>query len=231
MNAQRRNRKYWEGVLGEKDSEIEHLNERVQALEEEGRSLREECENKRNEIIKLEDSVEAEQEKVDTLSVENTSLKEQVDSFQTKKLADAFEKAGAEYRRDRDKWLRATVSMTMLAFGVSLLYFWYSIQYDIGWESKLNLLTASSVIIYALYFCARQYSLYRNLSIDMKHRQVLAQSYYNVLRSVEDQEIRPLLATKVVEFITTPPHTKEDKMNTPLEIVANTISGGMDKAQ
>ena len=231
MSAQRRNKKYWEQLLSGKEGEIEHLDTKVKTLEEERESLREENKNKDTEIRNLTNDIESERSEVDNLSDENISLKKQIDIFQTKKLADAFEEAGFGYKGNRDKWLGATTFTALMAFAVSVLYFFYCVKYDISWESRLSGLTITGVVVYALYFCARQYSLYRNLFIDMKHRQVLAQSYYNVLRSVEDQEIRPLLASKVVEFITTPPHTKEDKMGTPLEIVANAVSGGMNKIQ
>ncbi len=231
MNAQRRNREYWEQLLSGKEGKIEHLDAKVKALEEERESLREENKNKDTEIGNLTNEIKSKRSEVDNLSDKNVSLKKQIDIFQTKKLADAFEKAGSGYREDRDKWLRATTFMVLMTFAISVLYFFYCVKYNISWEFRLSGLTITGVAVYALYFCARQYSLYRNLFIDMKHRQVLAQSYYNVLRSVEDQEIRPLLASKVVEFITTPPHTKEDKMGTPLEIVANAVSGGMNKIQ
>ncbi len=221
--------KYWKGIVAAKDAKNEKLEERVQSLSEDNESLYKECSDKDGEINSLRDSVASKDTKIEELVAENNFLKEEADSFQTKRLADAFEKAGVEYEGDSKRWLHVTAFMLLLAFAVALLCFHYSIVYSINWEGRLYLLPVSGVVVYALYFCARQYSLYRNLCIDMKHRQVLAQSYYNILRSTEDEEIRPILASKVVEFITTPPHTKEDKMGTPLEIITDIASKGMSK--
>ena len=69
---------------------------------------------------------------------------------------------------------------------------------------------------FMLFFFNKQYYIYRNLYIDMKHRKTLAQSYYNILRSADDESIRPHLAKKVIEYITTPPQMREDKIRTPL---------------
>ena len=155
---------------------------------------------------------------------EKNNLQNQIDVQETKKLAKAFEDTGNEYLKKEKFYYWAVVIVTAITFILSIAYFLYSHKNNLDWLDKSNSLSILGIIIFALYFVTKQYSAYRNLHIDMKHRQTLAQSYYNIINNVEDEKIKPELATKVVELLTTPPHIKEDKMGPPWEIIKDQIN-------
>ena len=215
-------------------------------LIEENERLARELEEETKENKCLSESLEKSKELSDSLKTENEQLKEskqeltterdelqkQIDEKEIKHLAEAYEVSAKEYRKRTNKMLRSTTSTLVVILAVSSFYFIQSIIPS--WESllidRLNFYPIILVLFVAFFFLSKQYSFYRNLFVDMKHRQTLAQTYYNILRSVEDENIKSILAEKVVAFITTPtPHVKEDKIGTPLEAINDFISKYLSK--
>ena len=181
------------------------------------------------EVWELSASLEKEKETSKVLRAANNEKQSQIDKQETKKLAEAFERGEKEYGNRESLW-ETTVFWVVLSFLPILIIILFSFEYfQVALQTRISFLSPSVLAAFFIWFCVKQYSFYRNLRVDMNHRKILAQSYYNVLRSSEDQDISPILAEKVVEFLVTPPHTKEDKMGTPLESIlksASTIHGG-----
>ena len=142
-------------------------------------------------------------------------------------MAGAFERGEKEYGKLESLWVKAVFGVLLWLLPILIAILFSFDYFQVALETRISFLSLSALAVFFIWFCVKQYSFYRNLRVDMNHRKILAQSYYNVLRSSEDEDIRPILAEKVVEFLVTPPHTKEDKMGTPLEsIIKSTIHGG-----
>ena len=179
------------------------------------------------EILDLSASLEKEEKTSKVLRAANNEKQSQIDEQETKKMAEAFERGEKEYGKRESLWEKTVLKVVkyFLPILIAILFSFELLQAPL--ETRISFIPLSILAAFFIWFCVKQYSFYRNLRVDMNHRKILAQSYYNVLRSSEDQDIRPLLAEKVVEFLVTPPHTKEDKMGTPLgSIIKSTIQGG-----
>ena len=59
----------------------------------------------------------------------------------------------------------------------------------------------------------------------MYHRYILARSYKALLEDGSDRyDLKAQMVKKIVDFIASPPHTKEEKDQSPLEVIANIIN-------
>ena len=179
------------------------------------------------EILDLSASLEKEEKTSKVLRAANNEKQSQIDEQETKKMAEAFERGEKEYGKRESLWEKTVLKVVKYFLPILIVILFSFELLQVPLETRISFLSLSILGAFFIWFCVKQYSFYRNLRVDMNHRKILAQSYYNVLRSSEDQDIRPLLAEKVVEFLVTPPHTKEDKMGTPLEsIIKSAIHGG-----
>ena len=213
------------------EAEQSQLNDKISLLEEELATAKKEIEERDSQITEYQREAEDRQTKHAGLTIQFSKLKEdkqalekKLDAQEVKMLASSFEDTEVKYKEEVfiwSKWLFLVTSLSLFIIIVALALFDYL---DLPLRSRLSFYAVSGILIYAIIFCSKQYSFYRNLMVDMRHRKTLAQSYYNILRSVEDEPIKARLAEEVIKFITTPPHTKEDKMNTPLEIISDVVS-------
>ena len=189
----------------------------------------EEVKELNTKVSELSDWLEEERRTSEDLRVENNKKQSQIDEQETKKLAEAFEQGEKEYAEHESSW-KDIVFLAIIGVVGVLSFMLISFELtQVSLETRINSISLSVLVVFVIWFCVKQYSFYRNLRVDMNHRKILAQSYYNILSSSEDEDVRSILAEKVVEFLVTPPHTKEDKMGTSLESIiksASTIHGG-----
>lgn len=181
------------------------------------------------EVSTLQKSNDESQKQINDLKNEKGDLQQQLDENETKRLAEAFAVVADKYEEKQDSYMNWVKWGVITIASVGVIYFGIATIFTLGWNNKLNFLSFYGMLVFGLYFLVRQYSFYRNLFVDMRHRQTLAQSYYNILRSVEDKAILPQLAEKTVAFLTTPPHVKEDDLGAPMDALTNSIKDIGDK--
>ena len=213
-------------------AEISHFKNRIAELVSRGNQLQNERDqlSKEKEVLisekeRLDNNNNLKTEKIKELGEYNTNLKKQIDENEVKLLASAFANAEEVYNIVSKKWenyLFLSIAITFILYSLGIYILISSSEIDP--ISRISFYAVAGILIFYITFCAKQHSFYRNLLTDMRHRRVLAQSYYNIIRSVEDVEIKPKLAEKVIDYITTPPHSKEDEMNTPLDLVKGSVS-------
>ena len=101
---------------------------------------------------------------------------------------------------------------------------------EVGWDDRINFLPIYLTLLFALYFVAKQYSYYRNLHIDMAHRGRLVDGYTAIFNSTEKIGIKDKMGQSIVDYIASPPHTKEEKTDkNPLEVITNIINQDRNK--
>lgn len=210
------------------EDENNSFREKNEELLEKNKKLSSDFDNLQESLEQLEDdnikSKEANQEKDDMISQINSEkevLQEKIDEAEVKRLASAFEESAEEYSKERDFAFDKLTDFASLVLVFVVGFFIVSFIFlDLEWIDRFNLLPVFGISIFILNFYAKQHSLYRGLYVDMKYRQTLAQSYYNVLRSIqekdgddaENENIKPMLSEEVIKRITAPPQVNIEKI-------------------
>lgn len=215
------------------EKELVAMTDERNKLKKQNTALEENAQKNQEKIKELDDAAAENEEKITKLETdfkelktENKTLKKKVDANETKRLAESYEKVSDIYEKKCSSHVKYISGMIFIILILGGGYFFIDIKNNYDWATKLNFLSFYGVLVFVLYFLVRQYSFYRNLFVDMRHRQTLAQGYYNILRSVEDESILPQLSEKTIDFLTTPPHVREDDMGTPVDLLKKL----MDKA-
>lgn len=176
--------------------------------------------NNHNKITNLESQVETlkgeiydEREKIrlqkEEFDNENASLKitikeqrDQLDAIELKKLAVAYEKQELVYKGDANFWawwilgiILCFILSTIIAVNISQSKIWYE---------RFEYYVVDLILLTALWFSSSQYSDFIKLRNDYANRKTLAQSFNNILNSLEDQDIKTKFIEKTTEILCTP---------------------------
>lgn len=189
----------WKEKLNNQTSEFEG---KIKALEEE----------KDFKILDLE-----EEKKV--LHKECENKQRQIDFQETKKLAKAYEDQKKEYKSNSVMWfnhLTFIVSILAISTFTSFIY-----ARRVVWYERLEYYLIDFILISAVWFCAKQYSYYIKLYSDFANRQALAQSYYNIINSTEDVDIKERFVEKAADVLCMH-NSIEHRDNLPIEKLLST---------
>lgn len=173
---------------------------RIVELENQVSNLKEkiELQEKENEVVKEEMFNELDEDRRN-LKSETDSLRKQVqekqnqlDKRELRKLASEYERQENDYRADQSSWLKYVVAGFALvvlsaSFSVFVSFEFHASQ---NWGDKIDYYFINIALVTYLVFALRQYSAYKDLRIDYANRKTIAQSYFNILNSAEDEVIK-----------------------------------------
>ena len=126
--------------------------------------------------------------KMKKLNNQNTKLQNELNTKETKKLAQAYEDQKKEYKIAKDNWLEMTIGALILHSGsvfTTALFFLHS---NGAWHDRIYIYAANIIIGSIGWFCAKNYSLTSNLYSEFANKQAIAQSYSNILETIDDEE-------------------------------------------
>ncbi len=185
--------------------EIENLNNKNSEL----LKLKEEESNNKLKVFEL---------KVNELENQNNEKQKQLNLQETKKLAKAYENQKAEYEKKSEDWAGRLLVATFLLIISTIISI--NISYGKAWYDRFEFYLIDIIFISAVWFCVSQYSYYVKLYADFANRQVLAQSYYNIINSTEDVIIKDKFLDKATEVLCSK-NNIDHKDNLPTEKIIN----------
>lgn len=192
--------------------EIEDLNNKNAEL----LRIKEEEFNNKRQI--LDDEIGSLKLRINELESQNEEKQKQLNLQETKKLAKAYEDQKIEYRGKSEIWAKGLLFAAILltiSTGVSIYF-----SHGKVWHDRFEFYIIDIIFVSAVWFCASQYSYYVKLYSDFTNRQVLAQSYYNIINNTEDTQIKDKFLDKATEVLCSK-NGIDHKDNLPVEKILN----------
>ncbi len=124
--------------------------------------------------------------RIKKLQSEKDAKQKQLDERELKKLAEAYSDQEKEYDKEARKWLKYLLYgfvFWLLTTGVVLLW-----KNGNEWIAKLPYLVLDIIPISAMWFCIAEFSYYSKLRNDYANRKTIAQSYHNIINSINEGE-------------------------------------------
>ncbi len=121
------------------------------------------------------------------LKEKNLLQNEQLNKKELKKLAAAYAEEEGCYKTDSSfwgKWILGIITLIVISYFVSF-YFSYSKL----WYDKFEYYIVEVILFSGLWFCSSRYSDSINSKKDYGNRKTLAQSFSNILNSLEENEV------------------------------------------
>lgn len=186
-------------------TEIENLNNRNSELLN---TKETEFNNKLNEL----------ESNISELEDQDNKKQKQLDLQETKKLAKAYEDQKIEYKSKSEIWAKILLwAAILLTISTGLLIY---LSYGKAWYDRFEFYIIDIIFISAVWFCVNQYSYYVKFYTDFANRQVLAQSYYNIINNTEDVIIKDKFLDKAMEVLCSK-NNIDHKDNLPAEKIIN----------
>lgn len=208
---------------------IKNLEQKIETLEAEKindktekQDLVNEYEKKIN-VLKDEHSSEIEEleQQVESLTKENKDKQDQINKDELKKLAKAYLDQENNYKEERNNWF-TYVKISFILLLVSVLI---SVIMSIGqnWYDRLEYYFINFVSLTFLVFSLKQYSYYNKLKTDYANRKTIAQSYHNILSSVEDVDIKENFVNKAVDVLVAKSEVSDEANTIPEKVLEGVI--------
>ena len=121
------------------------------------------------------------------LKEEISSKNKELDKKELKKLARAYEDQEVLYKEDVLFWFRCVSFVSLSIFIVTALAIYLS--HGKPWHERIEYYLIDLILFTVLYFCSSQYSDYTKLRNDYANRKTLAQSFGNILNSLEENNL------------------------------------------
>lgn len=178
---------------------------------------------KNNELLKTKegefnDKLNEFKLKISELENQNNEKQQQLNLQETKKLAKAYECQKGEYKDKSEIWAKRLLLAAILLI-ISTGFSIY-LSYGKTWHDRFEFYLVDIILVSAVWFCVSQYSYYVKLCADFANRQVLAQSYYNIINNVEDGIIKDKFLDKTTEVLCSK-NSIDHKDNLPVEKIIN----------
>lgn len=148
-----------------------------------------------------------------------------INSLELKRFAQAFATQEERFRDDAKKWFNYTCIMSLIVLVVTSGVIYLTLQNTSGfWYNRIGYYLIDIILITLLAFTLKQYSYYVKLSTDYGNRKTLAQSYFNIIDSADDDDetIKKLFIDKVSTILAAPAEVAEES-NTLFEKILETL--------
>ncbi len=90
---------------------------------------------------------------------------------------------------------------------------------DVSLSEKIGYYLIDIILITFLVFSLKQYSYYIKLSTDYGNRKTLAQSYFNIINTAEDEVIKDKFLDKMSDVITAKAEVEDESYTIPEKIL------------